>query len=90
MNSTMSPPNVRARFVVAILASAAAAAVSPGVVQAAESEQPFGQHVSECAQPSLGKRSNPPAVTCSHDGHTHVFANFGEMVHHMHAHHGGR
>jgi hypothetical protein len=87
MNSTTSPPNVRARVVVAILAAAAVAAVSPGA--AAAQDEPFGQHVSECAQTSLGKRTNPPAVTCSHDGHLHTFANFGEMVQHMREHHGG-
>ena len=89
MYSTTSPANLRARIVVAILTSAAAAAVSPGVVQAAESDEPFGQHVSECAQTSLGKRATPPAVTCSHDGQLHVFANFGAMVQHMREHHGG-
>ena len=47
------------------------------------------EHVSECAQTSLGKRANAPEVTCSHDGHTHVFASFGEMVQHMHEHPGG-
>lgn len=89
MNSTTSPPSVRARVVVAILASAAVAAVSPGAVQAAETDEPFDQHVSNCAQTSLGKRATPPAVTCSHDGQLHVFANFGEMVQHMREHHGG-
>ncbi len=89
MNSTTSTSNVRARLVVAILASAAVAAVSPEATQAAEQDEPFGQHVSECAQTSLVKRTNPPAVTCSHDGHLHAFANFGEMVQHMHEHHGG-
>lgn len=68
--------------------SAAVAAASPGVVQAAETDEPFGRHVSECAQTSLGKRATPPAVTCSHDGHVHVFANFGEMAQHMREHHG--
>lgn len=87
MNSTTTPTNGRARVVVAILASAAVAAVSPGA-QAAETGQPFGQHVSECAQTSLGKRANPPAITCSHDGQLHVFATFGEMVQHM-KHHAG-
>jgi hypothetical protein len=90
MNSTTSPPLGRARVVVAILASAAVAAASPGVVQAAKTDEPFGQHVSECAHMSLGKRATPPAVTCLHDGHVHVFANFGEMVQHMREHHGGR
>ncbi len=76
------------KYLVVSLASAAVVAVSPGVVQAAETNEPFGRHVSECAQTSLGKRAAPPAVTCSHDGHVHVFANFGEMVQHM-KHHGG-
>ncbi len=88
MKTTTSPPNGRARVVLAILATAAVGAVSPGVVQAAQTDEPFGQHVSNCAQTSLGKRANPPEVTCSHDGHMHVFANFGEMVQHMHEHHG--
>ena len=89
MKTTTSPPNGRARVVLAMLATAAVGAVSPGVVQAAQTDEPFGQHVSSCAQTSLGKRASPPEVTCSHDGHTHVFANFGEMVQHMYEHHGG-
>ena len=44
----------------------------------------FGQHVASCAQEILGQRPDPPQVTCTHDGHTHTFANFGEMVQHMH------
>jgi hypothetical protein len=89
MNSTTSPPTGRARVVLAILAMAAVAAVSPRVGQAAQTDEPFSQHVSNCAQTSLGKRANPPEVTCMHDGHVHVFANFGAMVQHMHEHHGG-
>ena len=89
MNTTTSPPNGSARVVLAILGVAVVAAASPGVVQAAQTGEPFGRHVSECAQMSLGKRANPPEVTCSHDGHMHVFANFGEMVQHMREHHGG-
>ncbi len=89
MNSTKSPTNGRARVVAAILTTAAVAAVAPGAVQAAESDEPFGQHVSECAQANLGKRANPPAVTCSHDGQLHAFANFGAMVQHMREHHDG-
>ena len=46
MNSTTSPTNGKARVIVAILASAAVAAASPGVVQAAETDEPFGRHVS--------------------------------------------
>ena len=80
---------MRSTHLVVTLASAAVAAVAPGVAQAAETGQPFGQHVSECAQTSLGKRATSPAVTCSHDGHVHVFANFGEMVQYMREHHGG-
>ena len=88
MNSPASPSNGRGR-VVAILAAATVAAASPGVARAAQIDEPFGQHVSECAKMSLGKRASPPLVTCSHDGHTHVFANFGEMVQQMRVHHGG-
>ena len=79
---------MRSTHLVVTLASAAVAAVAPGVAQAAETGQPFGQHVSECAQTSLGQRTNPPAVTCSHDGQVHVFANFCELVHHL-KHHAG-
>jgi len=89
MNTRTSPPNGRALVVLAILATAAVAGVSPGVARAAANNDPFGQHVSECSQTSLGKRASPPAVTCSHDDPAHVFANFGEMVQHMHEHHGG-
>jgi len=89
MNTTTSSANGRARIVLAILATAALAAVAPGVVQAAQTDEPFGQHVSECAKASLGKRANPPEVTCSHHRHTNDFANFGEMVQHMREHHGG-
>lgn len=89
MNTTTSPPNGRVRVVLAILAMATVAAVSPGVGRAGQTDEPFGQHVSNCAQTSLGKRANPPEVTCSHDGHMHVFANFGEMVQHLREHHGG-
>ena len=42
----------------------------------------FGQSVSMCAH-DLGQRADPPAVTCSHDGVTMTFANFGAMVEHM-------
>ena len=79
---------MRSKYLVVTLASAAVAAVAPGVAQAAETGQTFGQHVSECAQMSLGKRANSPAITCSHDGQVHVFGNFGEMVQHM-KHHAG-
>ena len=89
MKTTTSSPSGRARVVLAILATAAVAAVAPGVVQAAQTDEPFGQHVSECAKTSLGKRANPPEVTCMHDRHVHVFANFGEMVQRMREQDGG-
>ena len=89
MKTTTSPPNGRAPVILVILAMAAVAAVAPGVGQAAPTDEPFGQHVSECAKTSLGKRANPPEVTCMHAGHMHDFANFGEMVQHMREHHGG-
>ena len=88
MNSTTSPPNNRARVVIAVLAAAAVAAASPAVVQA-QTDESLGQHVAMCAQTSLGKRANSPAITCSHAGHGHEFATFGEMVQHMRGHHGG-
>lgn len=43
MRTTTSPLNGRARVVLAILATAAVAGVSPGVVQAAQTDEPFGQ-----------------------------------------------
>jgi hypothetical protein len=50
------------------------------------SATPFGQHVAMCAH-QLGARANAPAVTCSHDGMTMTFPNFGAMVAHMRAMH---
>ena len=40
------------------------------------------------AQLALGQRVDPPAVTCTHDGHVHTFATFGELVAHAREHHG--
>ena len=53
----------------------------------ATADEPFGDHVSQCAREHLGQRVNPPALTCTcmHDGMTHTFANFGAMVAHMRA-----
>jgi len=62
-----------------VLAVAAVAALALGGPAAAE---PFGQHVAMCAH-QLGARANAPAVSCSHDGMTMTFANFGAMVEHM-------
>ena len=51
-------------------------------------DEPLGAHISRCAQLALGQRIDPPAVTCSHDGHVHTFATFGELVAHAREHHG--
>lgn len=55
----------------------------PVAASASPEGQPFGQAVADCAHMASGQRPNPPAVTCTHDGHTHTFANFGAMVAHM-------
>jgi hypothetical protein len=60
----------------ATLAGASAASASPPV-------EPLGAHVSECAQVALGQREDPPTLTCTHDGHVHSFATFGELVAHL-------
>ena len=64
-----------------LLAGATGNALAQPADQAA-----FGQHVASCAQENLGQRLSPPQVTCTHDGHTHTFANFGEMVQHLQDH----
>ena len=69
------------RLVITLTIAAAAAAGSTG--SAVASSEPFGHHVAECAHMSLGQRDNPPSVTCTDDGVTMTFANFGEMVQHM-------
>ena len=51
-------------------------------------DEPLGAHISECAQSALGQRVDPPAVTCTHDGHVHTFATFGQLVAHVREHHG--
>ena len=66
-------------------ALAATAAVALALVGPAAAE-PFGQHVAMCAH-ELGARADAPAVTCTHDGMTMTFANFGAMVEHMRAMH---
>jgi len=62
--------------VLVVAAAAALALVGPAAAE------PFGQHVAMCAH-QLGARANAPAVSCSHDGMTMTFANFGAMVEHM-------
>ena len=49
---------------------------------------PLGQNVAACAKASLPPQPSPPAVTCTHDGATHTFVNFGQMVAHMREHTG--
>ena len=68
-----------------ILAIAASAALAAGFSGSALADNSFGQHVAMCAHTTLGQRDNPPAVSCTHDGRTTIFANFGEMVQHMRA-----
>lgn len=68
------------RFMLAIVAGALLAAGFSGSALAGDS---FGQHVATCAQMDLGQRPAPPTVTCTHDGVTMTFANFGEMAQHM-------
>ena len=63
------------------LTAVAAALLTAGPAAAS----PFGQNVAACAQASL-PRPSPPQVTCTHDGQTHTFANFGKMVAHMRDH----
>ena len=76
------------RLVGVAVAVAALAGGSAASAVAAEDPATFGQQVAMCAQTSLGQRTNPPTITCNHDGMTMTFANFGEMVLHMKAHHG--
>ena len=62
-------------------AHAATAIVALALVGPAAAE-PLGQHVAICAH-QLGARASAPEVTCSHDGMTMTFPNFGAMVKHM-------
>ena len=73
--------SARHRFTIALAAAGiATAGLSAGALSASE---PLGQHVSACAQMHLGQRADAPQVTCTHDGDTVTFANFGAMVGHM-------
>ena len=77
------------RRVVTVAAVVLAATIASAPVASADPpNEPIGAHVSECARAALGQRVDPPAVTCSHDGHLHSFATFGELVAHLRAHHG--
>lgn len=73
-----------------VFAAAALGAAATGAAASAAAAEPFGQHVSGCAQVSLGQPPDTPAVTCSHDGMTMTFDTFGEMVLHMPANAGRR
>lgn len=68
------------RLIITLTASAALVAGFSGNALAGDA---FGQHVAMCAQMTLGQRDNPPWVTCTHDGVSITFANFGAMVRHM-------
>lgn len=70
------------RFITVLVVGAAIAAGSAGTAAASDS---FGQQVATCAQMHLGQRDNPPTATCTHDGMTMTFPNFGAMVEHMRA-----
>ena len=70
------------RFRRLIITAIAAAALTGIASTSAVAADPFGQHVAMCAQ-ELGQRAGAPAVTCTHDGVTMTFANFGAMVQHM-------
>lgn len=62
---------------------AAASALLAGVAATnALAADPFGEHVAMCAQ-DLGRRADPPAVTCTHGDMTMTFGTFGAMVEHM-------
>ena len=63
------------------LAVTAEAVVAGGAAPTAAAG-PFGDHVAMCAH-QLGHRADAPAVTCTHDGVTMTFPNFGAMVEHM-------
>jgi hypothetical protein len=64
------------------IAAVAAALLTGGTPTSAVAADSFGQQVAMCAH-QLGQRADAPAVTCTHDGMTMTFANFGAMVRHM-------
>lgn len=77
----MTTISIPRRLAVALAAAGTIAAGTSASALAAD--QPFGEHVSTCAQMSLGPRTEPPAATCTHDGMTMTFPTFGAMVLHM-------
>ena len=69
-----------------VVVAAVAMLAMPGA--ALGDQEPFGQHVSQCAQMALPP-ADPPTIVCEHHGEVHTFANFGEMVlFHLQEHHG--
>ena len=79
--TTIGAASLTAAGVFALALGGSAAAAPSGSAE-------LGQHVATCAQEHLGQRGSPPALTCSCDGVTMDFANFGAMVQHMRAMHG--
>ena len=68
-----------------ILAIATSAAIGASLGGSALADNSLGKQVAMCAHTTLAQRDNPPSVTCTHDGMTMTFANFGAMVQHMHS-----
>jgi hypothetical protein len=64
------------------IAAVAAAMLAIGTPASAVAADSFGRHVAMCAH-ELGQRADAPAATCTHDGMTMTFVNFGSMVKHM-------
>lgn len=69
----------RKTFPALLVAAVAAATAAPATL----ADSSFGQQAAACAQADLGARPNPPALTCTHNGTTMSFPNFGAMVQHM-------
>ena len=74
---------------IALLASIAALALglTGSSAAAPDPAAELGQHIASCAQEHLGQREAAPGVTCTHDGATMTFENFGAMARHMQQHH---
>lgn len=60
--------------------TAAAALVAPAAAVA--ENKTVGEHVSHCAHIALPPAAGS-AIVCEHEGHTHTFGTFGEMVRHL-------
>jgi hypothetical protein len=71
------------KLIVGLTAAAALMAPSAAVAE----NEPIGEHVSQCAQIALPP-ADGSAIVCEHEGHTHTFGTFGEMVRHLLEHHG--